>query len=90
MIHCYPQNEYGVNSKSSSPVRTPSRRDSGLGKEVYDDYDDEDAESSSWLLLRLPSYIPTYYIIAIHLYYIVYEICVLKIRKLDMYIHLSQ
>jgi chromosome segregation ATPase len=42
-----PSNEYGVNSKSSSPVRTPSRRDSGLGKEVYDDYDDENAESSS-------------------------------------------
>ena len=29
-----PSNEYGVNSKSSSPVRTPSRRDSGLGKRV--------------------------------------------------------
>ena len=42
-----PSNEYGVNSKSSSPVRTPSRRDSGLGKEGYDDYDSEDAESSS-------------------------------------------
>ena len=32
-----PSNEYGVNSKSSSPVRTPSRRDSGLPRRSYVD-----------------------------------------------------
>ena len=36
--------QYGVSSKGSPAVRTPSRRDSGLGKEGYGDRDSEDSE----------------------------------------------
>ena len=36
--------QYGVSSKGSPAVRTPSRGDSGLGKEGYGDRDSEDGE----------------------------------------------
>ena len=37
---------YDVEGKGSPPVHTPSRTDSGHGKEGYNDYDSEGAESS--------------------------------------------
>ena len=84
-----PSNEYGVNSKSSSPVRTPSRRDSGLGKEVYDDYDMRMLSHHHAAAEATIVHTSLGVNILQSTIHILYEIGLHKIRKLDM-IHLSQ